>query len=1138
MMTNLLIYTYEIREYIEYQPDLNIDNIPDINTQKGLVESMTKEGLEYLSSYTQNMLNDDCIVRIVKQNYAIKTTKEDFDKLSFNTGNIKTFYCDYLSGKMMKAYEPFMDVIRECIFENNIDLGKFFTDAGIYSLNRSVFMSYITTGKARSRENLILAEKDYDRKKFVEGIVNMLLLLSKKKPIFIMLNEANQMSESVLFVLEELVKRTSNTLHILVVINEMGNIKGYINEAYTEFIKKSDLKGIVSDWPFQDYYETEETEETENGYVFTDSYEEIENICTMFYTYAFEQADYYLGMIYQKVELDKADVTIRYRINMLTLYIMVSIYREDYSYALILCEKLCRIDAMELEDEKNYLYYYFQTMANMYIGNEEDARKNAVKCREAAARLDREYEYFQSMLIQNMAELAGWKDIWICDKEIEVPDELISMCYRYDYLNHLAHIYVYCFDNDYRLYTVVEGIEERTPNVTKGILLAKKLNNEKFLVEAYRKNIMLASYKGLFQTAGYFYNKSIEIVKKDNNKFEEANIYNGLGYICCTTDKYSEANRYYNRALKIFYDEKNSDYIMETLYNMGTNAILAGDYIHATEYLMTVNNILKKLKKNSLRVCNISKMFGLLALSLFKQGNYYAAQIYTNKSENFLKCILDYGEEEFYNYLWDDDMFLYFYVSALIDTKSGKYEEALKNYDKAEIYMTRGVGNRFFSYIHFAVDKSMLLNTLGRNEESRQLLTEARTYFNSTGNFVRVKMLDDLICTGKIEYPAINMPVTEVNLDDIMTFVRMESIEHEAESRSRQIKFFGTFQELLNHSYTSVDNEINTLITNFKNNFNLDNLMFISYENEYPEIKYSDLEYELTEHEMDILVDYFKHNTVGFAISKYSNNYHSFERIMKIFDRSKVFSIIGAPIYKYDKLYSFFITFVKIPESWNAVINREVLDEDELEVYMLVFRQILDAIEKYRLNEQLKKQAVTDELTGLLNRKGYYEVIEKMFRNYFDRNEKLSCTFMYIDLDHFKYYNDTFGHHVGDAILKRFADIFTEACGDDGYVIRFGGDEFVILINTTDMNIINKISEKIYELIDREEGFTNLVKKYVKYDVVIPEKFRTTCSIGVEMGINMTTLDDIAKIQKHADSALYYVKKNGRGKLAVYDSNM
>lgn len=1091
---------------------------------------MTKEGLEYISNFIGNMLCDESIIRILKQNYALKVTKEDNDNFIIPK-NVKSFYCDYAGGRMIKAYEPFLDIIRECIFENNLDIDKVLDDADVYSLNRSSFKSYITAGEAKRAENPILAERDYDRQKFVEGVINLMLYLSEIHPIFIILNEANQMGDSTLTVLKELLEKSSKNLKILIISNEMGNIKGYISEAYNNFIRQSDMKGIVSDWPFQSF---EEELEIENTFVFENTKDELKQIRTMYYTFAYEQANYYLGMIYQKVELDKVDVSTEFRIDMLTMYIMVSVVKENYSYALILCERLNRINAHEQEKRKQYLYYYYKATANMYIGNEDDAKKNAKLCYDMAIEIGEIYDKFQAMILMNMSELGGWKDIWICDKPIEITDELINLCYKYNYLNHLAHIYVYCFDNDYKLYTVVEGIEERTPNVTKGIWLANKLKNDQFLVEAYRKNIMVASCNGLFQTASYFYTKSIEVVKRNNDRFEEANIYNGLGFNCCTSDKYSEANRYYNRALKIFYEKKDSDYIMETLYNMGTNAILAGDYIHATEYLITVNNILKMLKKNSLRVCNISKIFGLIALSSFKQGNYYTAQVYTNKSENFLRYILDYREDEFYSYLWDDDMFLFFYVSALIADRNGKYDDALANYDKAEVYMSRGIGSKFFTYVHFAVDKSKLLAKIGRIEESRNLLNEARLYFNSKGNFLRVKMFDDLIGTGRWEYPPMQMMLTDISIDEIMNFIRTESIEHEAKAKRQQIRFFGTFQELVNHSYESVEKEIDTLITNFKNNFNLDNMLFVSYENEFPEIKYNDLEYPISSEEINTLVEFFKNNANGFALSKFSNNYHIYEKILKIFDKSKVFSIIGAPVYQFEKLHSFFITFVKIPESWNCVINREVLDEDDLEMYLLVFRQILDAIEKYKLNEKLIKQAITDELTGLLNRKGYYEIIDNTLKTALSNNEKLSCSFMYLDLDHFKYYNDTFGHNVGDAILKKFAQIFTEACGDNGYVVRFGGDEFVMLLNTTDVAVLDNISRKIYELIENEDGFVSLVERYRKEEVSIPSSFRATCSIGVDIGRDMTKFSEVSEMQKHADSALYFVKKNGRGRMKIF----
>lgn len=1092
---------------------------------------MTKEGIEYISNFIRNMTCDENVVKVLKQNYAIRVSRKDFDNFNMQE-NMEYFYCEYIGSRMIRAYEPFLDVIRDMVIKYEVDVNEMFETAQIYSLNRSMFTSYIEKGVAIKKEFPILAELEFDGMKIIRDIVSLLLYLADKKPIFILLNEANQMCDSTLKVLMELMEVPSFNLKILIIANEMGSIKSYVSQMYWDYMNQCEMKEIVSDWPFEGFSETPGEEIT---YVFKSSVQELDELCTMFFTGAYEQANYYLNIIYQKIELDKVDVAEDYRINILTLYILVSMCKENYSYALILCERIKRIENYHNNNRKDYLYYYFKATANMYIGNEDDAKKNAARCNKIAVKMGSEYEIFMSMLLMNMAELAGWKDIWLCEKDIDVSDELIKLCYEYDYLNHLAHIYVYCFDNDAKLYCEVDGVEVRTANVTNGIYLANKLGNEQLLVEAYRKNIMMASYNGFFPVADYFYKKSIEIVRHNGNKMEEANIYNGLGYNCCAEDKYGEANRYYNKALKIFYECKSSDYILETLYNMGINAILAGDYKHAGDYLLTVNNILTLLKMNSLRVCNIPKLFGLIAVAYFKQGNLYTARKYNDKSKNFLRYILEYCDSDSYRLLWDDDMFLFFYVSALLDWKSGKTDSAMENFDKAEVYMMRSTGSKFFNYMFFAVDKAEFLKELGRENEAVRLLTDAKTYFSNRGNFLRVKMFEDLLTTGEWNCPPMKMPLTDITIETLMEFIKHECVVNNAKARRKNIRFFGTFQELMNNSYNNEDNLIDTLVTNFKNNFNLDNMLVITFENEIAEIRYSDLEYALTGEEIQTILQHFKENSTGFALSKFSNNYCDYDKVVRIFDRSKVFSIVGVPIFRYEQLYSILITFVKIPESWNAVISREVLDNEDKEVFTIVFRQIIDAMEKYRLNDRLVRQAVTDELTGLFNRKGYYEMIDGMIKNTEQTGITFDCAFIYLDLDHFKYYNDNFGHQVGDAILKRFAEIFDKACGNDGFVVRFGGDEFVMLLKTVDRDDINRIVGKIYDLIEQEDGFVTLVRKYRGDNIDIPSDFRATCSIGVDTGRNIKSTAEISVLQRHADAALYHVKYNGRGSMMMYE---
>ncbi len=1093
---------------------------------------MEKEGIDYILGIANSMVFDENIVRVIKQNFSVKIEKESFEE-KFVNDNCAFYYCEFSDRYMIKAYEPFLDIIRDMIEKLNINISEMMEKLGVYSLNKSIFQSYLEEGIAERKEMPLVPERDYDNMRFRRDLTNILLYLADKKQIFLLINRANLMCDSTLSILEELLEKNNYHLKILILTNEMGSVKDYIVERYAKFIENCERKSIVEDWPFEGFSEGGDTEFT---FSMNDQENEIRELRNMFFTYAIDQANYYLKMIYKKVELDKVEVSVEYRLNMFCVYMLVCIFRDNYPYALILCERLARIDMGEKNDYREYICWYFRSMANMYGGNEDDAIRSADLCLKKARELNDSYVIFMAKIIRNMSQLSGWKEIWICDKKIDIDDGLIDEAYEQGYLNHLAHIFVYCFDNDPELFDRIDEIELRTPSVTKGIWIAKKLGNEQFLVEAYRKNVMVASCNGFFNVANYFYTKSIEVVRKNNDRFEEANIYNGLGYNCCTSDKFSEANRYYNKALAIFVEKKSSDYIVETLYNLGTNAILAGDYQRATEYLTTVINILTKLKKNSIRVCNISKIFGLNALALYKQENYYSAQVYCRKSENYLRYIIEYCEEESYSYLWDDDMFLFFFVSALLDAKKKNYDKAFEHLDKAEIYMHRCVGSKFFNYVHFSVEKAMILKELGRKEEARKVLTQAKEYFAEKGNFFRVKALDDMIQSGYSSLPHMKMNLTDVTFDEINEVIKWEDMENDAKNRRQQIKFFGTFQELINNSYEDVNTQINTLVTNFKNNFKLDNFVMVMCDGDRPEVRYSDLEYEISEQELGVLEDYFINNTSGFAISKFSNNYYDYERIWNILDKSKVFSVVGVPIYRHEELYSFFITFVRIPESWNAVIGRETLDSEDMDVFTIVFRQMIDAVEKFKLNERLINQARTDELTGLYNRKGFYEFQEDILRDAAKANRVLQCSFVYIDLDHFKYYNDTFGHNVGDAILKKFAEIFTKACPEEkGTVVRFGGDEFVILLGFTDREKIEKITGDIYEQVEKEDGFENLISKYIGSKVSIPKETRATCSIGIDRNDEVRSESQISTMRKHADEALYYMKKNGRGGIMFYE---
>jgi diguanylate cyclase (GGDEF)-like protein len=176
-------------------------------------------------------------------------------------------------------------------------------------------------------------------------------------------------------------------------------------------------------------------------------------------------------------------------------------------------------------------------------------------------------------------------------------------------------------------------------------------------------------------------------------------------------------------------------------------------------------------------------------------------------------------------------------------------------------------------------------------------------------------------------------------------------------------------------------------------------------------------------------------------------------------------------------------------------------------------REALDAANETlrKKNEELERVSVTDGLTGLFNRRRLMEALADETR----RSQRLKHTFavMMVDVDHFKKYNDSFGHLAGDAVLTRVAAVLRTATREVDFVARYGGEEFLVMLPETGMPEALEIAERIRSLIAAEP---------------FPGR-HTTVSIGVaEFPLHGPTPDQVIAA---ADEALYEAKHEGRDKV-------
>ena len=166
------------------------------------------------------------------------------------------------------------------------------------------------------------------------------------------------------------------------------------------------------------------------------------------------------------------------------------------------------------------------------------------------------------------------------------------------------------------------------------------------------------------------------------------------------------------------------------------------------------------------------------------------------------------------------------------------------------------------------------------------------------------------------------------------------------------------------------------------------------------------------------------------------------------------------------------------------------------------------------LLRQVEIMAITDQLTGIYNRRRLETVLEEEFRRTIRYKSPLAC--LMIDIDHFKRINDRFGHHTGDMVIKETAQIITECAREIDTVARWGGEEFIALFPQTKkedalrsaVRIIKKVSEHKFPEISNEQ---------------------ITISIGIA-SVPDPSIDTEEKLIHASDMALYEAKKNGRNR--------
>jgi diguanylate cyclase (GGDEF)-like protein/PAS domain S-box-containing protein len=247
------------------------------------------------------------------------------------------------------------------------------------------------------------------------------------------------------------------------------------------------------------------------------------------------------------------------------------------------------------------------------------------------------------------------------------------------------------------------------------------------------------------------------------------------------------------------------------------------------------------------------------------------------------------------------------------------------------------------------------------------------------------------------------------------------------------------------------------------------------------------------------------------------DDYRSWSGRKREYDSFPSRALVGAPIRWGAELLGIIDIISYAPHKYTPT------DMDMLGMFAM---QAAIAIRNVRLYNQVEQIAVTDELTGLFNRRGFLQLGEREFERTVRFNRPLAA--LMLDIDHFKRVNDTYGHPIGDRVLCALADCVRQSTRGIDVAGRYGGEEFTLLLPETDIPVAIQIAERL------RQSIADLSIPICRgKDDSPPIHIWINVSIGV--AFMLPDIPNLSVLIDRADQALYRAKDSGRNCVVVWD---
>ena len=641
-------------------------------------------------------------------------------------------------------------------------------------------------------------------------------------------------------------------------------------------------------------------------------------------------------------------------------------------------------------------------------------------------------------------------------------------------------------------------------NIEKCYALAKQIGNQHLVSKACHWKGIIHSHYGESDEVMKWYFECNQIRTEIGEIGPIMNIRNGLSYESTRRAKYENAYNLVNDVIKNLYNMNDYSNVIDTLKNIGYALFYSRHFAQADTIFTKILHYLhlfslEKRPSNSF-LPSVNDMLIFKSIIEFNENDYIHARI------NYTRILQDP------NGITSEDKPLLHFIKAALLLENGDVSGASSAVDQviSEFELIRSDQSHKICFVCY--EFAVMLNKMGLIDESDKYLeigfnlAKQKSFEHYTKHLQQISVYDYLRDTHDFSPLNIDLMFLDEKADKEVLLTQLHKRIHDYQFLN-QIKATNSKIPNLKQYIHDVSSAI------FE--FTLAESVFICecHDNHYETI-------HCVSRKDGASLD----SETWWSLFK-KNSSQSFSQLVYSAEENLYFANIS----QFDYRFGIAIAASKENPITTDYVNALNIAISNIQAQIIIFKQ----------NENLLFLSTTDQLSLLNNRHAFQEYISResnKIRRYRERkNLNIQISIAFIDLDNFKYYNDTFGHSAGDLLISCFAKLLKKTCRQIDFIARFGGDEFVILMVDTSIEEALKVNARLKENLKKQKFFIPDLEKHLEIENLdIPENKLIGFSMGISSNFDDNDFENLDKVMIKADQALYYSKEHCKGEPSVW----